>query len=421
MLVVRLALCLAFATITCAGSARPVSAAATPTYVNKRVTAIPSGTLLNTPAWRLVDPRRQHVAQRFRRYSRWLFIVWAFSQIAAFFFLWFSGYVARLRELVRRAIRPVFAMRFAYGALLAYFAGLASLPSALVRFRIDASFGLTGESTFEWLRDGLVGVSLDAALVGTVVAFIFALVDRTRFWYAYGAAGLAGLTLVMAFLEPVVVAPLFNRFQPLPPQAALYEPLTRLARRAGIGAAPIFVANYSRRSRAIVADVAGFGPTKRVVLGDSLLADATPGEVLFLTAREFGHYEHADDFRLSLSWTFLFMLCTAFGVLCADRVAFRRDDDPLTRLSLVLGFMGLFALAFTPLYNGYSRNLEARADSYALALTHDDASAVRAFVRITDETLAPLCPSRAVRIFFYNSAPLGTRIAKAAGQADPCR
>ncbi len=87
----------------------------------------------------------------------------------------------------------------------------------------------------------------------------------------------------------------------------------------------------------------------------------------------------------------------------------------------MLGFLGLLGLIATPIYNGYSRNIESRADGYALALTHDRVSAVRAYVRIADETLAPLCPSRATRIYFFNSPPLGTRIAKAAGHPDPCR
>jgi Zn-dependent protease with chaperone function len=152
-----------------------------------------------------------------------------------------------------------------------------------------------------------------------------------------------------------------------------------------------------------------------------LIAHATMGEVLFLTARELGHYAHGDDFRLSLLWTFLFIFCTALAVVCADRVGFRRDDDPLARLSLVFAFLGLFGLAVTPLYNAYSRNNESRADAYAVALTHDRASAIRAYVRIADETLAPLCPARGVRLYFYNSPPLGTRIAKVAGRRDPCR
>ena len=400
-------------------SARPAPATATP-YVDRRVTAIPNAALRALPGSALVDPRRQRVSVRLRRYSRPLFFFWAFSQIVALFALWSSGYGARLRDALRRAIRPVFAMRFAFGASLMFVITIAALPASLARYRVDLTFGLTTQPFIGWFRDGVISTLLDALVLGAIVACVFELVDRTRLWYLYAMAGLSVVTLAMAFLEPVVVAPLFNTFHPLPKSAPQRAPLLALAQRAGIGDAPIVVSNDSRKTLTAIADVSGFGPTKRIVLGDTLLENATTGEVLFLSAREFGHYAHADDFRLSLFWTFLLMACTALAVVIADRVGFRRDDDPLARLSIVFALLGTLGLLATPIYNSYSRNLESRADAYALALTRDRASAVRAYVRLTDEALAPLCPSQLVRIYFYNSPPLGTRIARAGGKANPC-
>ncbi len=407
-------------TLALLAGVRPVRAVAATSFVDSRVTALTRAALLSRPGSSLVDARRQRVAVRFRRYSRPLFFAWSLSQIGALFYLWASGRAARLRDALRKRIGPIFPMRFAYGALVAYLSAFAALPAALVRFRFDYIYGMTSEKSIDWPRDGFTGATLDALLVGAIVACVFALVDRTRLWYLWAMAGLCALTLLTAFLEPVVTAPLFNHFRPLAATSPLRKPLVRLEARAGIGNAPIEVADFSRRSHAIVADVAGFGPTKRIVLGDELLSVATPGEVLFLTAREFGHYAHGDDFRLSLFWTLLFIVCTALAVVLADRMLFRRDDDPLARLPLVFAFLGALALIATPVYNGYSRNLESRADAYALALTADRPSAVRAFVRIADETLAPLCPARLVRDYLYNSPPLGTRIAKVQRSRNPC-
>ena len=385
------------------------------------MSAIPAATLLAQPGDRLVDPRRQRAGVNIRHFARPLFLAWAFAQIAAFFYLWRSGYGARLRDALRRRIRNVFALRFIFGGALYVLATIAASPISLARYRVDYIYGLTTQTAASWYRDGFVATALFAIVVGAIVACVFALVDRTRLWYAYAMGGLFVVTLVMAFVEPVVVAPLYNTFRPLPPTSPVRARIEKLAERAGIGKAPILVADDSRRTSTAIADVAGFGATTRVVLSDALLADATPGEVLVLAAREFGHYVHGDDFRLSLFWTSLFIVCTALAVLCADRVGFRRDDDPLARLPLVFAFMGLFALAVTPIYNGYSRILEAKADAYAIALTGDRVSAVRVYVRIADETFAQLCPSRASRLYFSNSPPLGTRIAEAAGRPDPCR
>jgi len=399
---------------------QPVGALCAPTSVDRRVSAIPARVLLTAPSERLIDTRRYLASQRLRRYDRPLFILWALSQITAFFALWTGGYAARLREVVRRRVRHTFVMRFAFGALLAYIAGLASFPASFAHWRVDLALGTALETSASWVRDGFVNATVDAVVVGVVVAAIFALVDRTRLWWAYATVGLFGVTLLLAFLEPITVAPLYNRIRPLPLHAAIRKPLDALAARAGIVGAPLEVSDTSRRSRAIAADIAGVGPTKRIVLGDELLADATQGEVLFLASREFGHYAHGDDFRLSLFWTFLFIVATAAAVLMADRIPFRRDDDPLARLPLVFALMGIGGLVLTPVYNAYSRNLESRADAYGLALAGNRAAAVRAYVRIADETLAPLCPSRAVRLYFYNSPPLGTRIAKAAQHRNPC-
>ncbi len=401
-------------------SVSPVRALAGPDFVDKRVSSIPVATLLAQPGQRLVDPRRQQAARRVGNYDRPLFFFWAFSQIAAFVYLWSSGMGARLRNTIRRFVRQAFWVRAAYGAALVAVGAAASFPASLLRYRVAYNFGLTTERAAAWYRDGLLTTVLDAVVVAAIVASVFALVDRTRFWYLYATVGLFLVTLVMAFVEPVFVSPLYNRIAPVTSNATVREPIRALARRAGVGDAPIAIRNDSLRSDIVEAEVEGFGPTTRIVLGDALLDDATSGEVLVLAAREFGHYAHGDTFRLSLFWTTLLIVCTALAVMIADRVAFRRDDDPLARLSLVFAFMGLLGLTVTPIYNGYSRNLESRADGYALALTGDRASAVRAYVRIADETLAPLCPSHAVRAYFYNSPPLGTRIAKAAGKPDPC-
>jgi len=411
---ILLAMCAALA-------AGPRAATAYPTEVDRRVTAIPAGVLLAEPPLRLADSRRQYAARRFRAYGPPLFFFAAFSEIGILFYLWYSGLAARLRDVVRSALRATFAMRFVFGALLTYAAAIAAFPATFLRYRIDYAYGLTNERAANWYVDGLTSATIDACVVGFIVACVFALVDRTRVWYLAAMAGLFVATLLLAFAEPVVVAPLYNRFTPLSSVAPVRAPLEALAARAGLGEAPIYVDDISRRRTSIGADIAGFGPTKRIVLGDELIAHATMGEILFLTARELGHYAHGDDFRLSLLWTFLFILCTALAVVCADRVGFRRDDDPLARLALVFAFLGLFGLTVTPLYNAYSRNNESRADAYAVALTHDRASAIRAYVRIADETLAPFCPSRPVRLYFYNSPPIGTRIAKVGGHVDPCQ
>jgi len=397
----------------------PVGAATNDRPVRPVVSRVPAATLLAEPAARLVDPHRQRVAAHRTSYAQPLFFAWAVVQIAALFSTWASGLGAALRRAVRRSVGWAPLERFAFGALVSAVASLAAVPIAYARYRVGLAFGVSSESGLGFARDVAVAGAIDAIVVGLVVAVIFTLVARTKLWYLYTIAGLAFATLGLAIVEPIVVAPLFNRIVPLG-HSRMRGPLDALAHRAGLDGAPLYRADYSRRSRSFVADISGFGPTKRIVLGDALLREGTQPEILFLAAREFGHDVHGDDFRLSFCWTGLFIVATAIAVAVSDRVPFRRDDDALVRLPLVLAVLGVVGLAFVPVYNGYSRYLEVRADAYAVALTHDRAGAVRAFVRIGDATLVQVCPSRFARSYFLSGPPLGTRIAAIQHRADPC-
>jgi len=127
-----------------------------------------------------------------------------------------------------------------------------------------------------------------------------------------------------------------------------------------------------------------------------------------------------DTLRGALFGGVVFILAAALAVLVADQVGFRRDDDPLSRLPLVGALLGCMYLLFLPAVNGYSRTIEASADSYALALTGDRVGGARAFVRFADEGLALLCPGRLARLYWYTHPPLGTRISNLSGQPNPC-
>ncbi len=271
-----------------------------------------------------------------------------------------------------------------------------------------------------WFRDGVMRVALDALLVGGAVAVILWLVERSRQWWVYSLLGVFLVGLFVGFVEPVVVAPLFNRYRPLGPQHALTASIRALERKAGI-AAPILVADSSRQSELPSTRVAGYGATARIVIGDTLMARRTPGEVLFAVARDFAHFKRNDTLRTTFMWTFFFAVAVAAAVVIAEHVRFRRDDDPLSRLALIAALAGAVGLVMYPLYNGYSRHIERRADEYALALTDDPASAVRTFVRLADRRFVEVCAPRWVVVYFYMAPALGTRIAVATGKHDLCR
>ena len=182
---------------------------------------------------------------------------------------------------------------------------------------------------------------------------------------------------------------------------------------------PIVVTQTAQRRTIDEPAVEGLGPTTRILLPDSLLAVASDGEIAFLLAQSIA--EAPDAFRRTIVATFLLTIAAALAVLMSDRIGFRRDDDPLVRLSLVAAFLGIFCLGLYPVYNAYSRTVTARADIAARELTHDPASGIRAFLRIVDDGAQQACVPRTARLYFAARPSYGSRIAALQNKPNPCR
>jgi len=391
-----------------------------PRTLERRVTEIPAARLLSSPPAALVDARRQEAAAYLVRYTRPAWFVWVFLQIAALVYVWRSGWAARARDALRRSFRPLWIVRFCFGGFVVMVAEVAALPAQFYDYRIYRIMGLSTQHAGSWWSDILLTTALEMVVVGVAVVVILWLVDRTHLWWVYTVALIAVSSFALSFVYPILVEPLFNHFTALPAKSSLTPQVRTLAARAGAVNLPILISDLSRRTRAGNAYVIGIGPSKRIVIGDTLLNTATEPEVVFVVAHELGHNAHADTFKGAIFGALVFIFGAALAVLIADRIAFRRDDDPLSRLPLVAALLFVMSIVFMPLINGYSRTIEADADSYALQLTRDRVAGTRAFVRFADGDLALLCPGRLARVFWYTHPPLGTRISSLNGQPNPC-
>jgi STE24 endopeptidase len=194
-----------------------------------------------------------------------------------------------------------------------------------------------------------------------------------RWWWAFAAAGAAALVALLSFVLPVVVEPVFNRFTPMA-AGPLRTELLDLAARDGVPVRDVLVADASRRTRAVNAYVSGYGPTRRIVVYDTLLREGTPDEVVSVVAHELGHAARDDVLAGTLvgaaqaaagvivlfllgSWT---PLLHAAGV---DGIAQPRA------VALVVALAAVGGLLAGPAQAALSRRIEARADQHALVLT----------------------------------------------------
>ncbi|MDQ4064666.1 MAG: M48 family metallopeptidase [Actinomycetota bacterium] len=329
-------------------------------------------------------------------------------------------------DFVSRVAGNWFAGAALAGAGLGIALWLVALPLSYVRgFVMQHAWGLSTQNTLGWLSDQLKGAGISVVLsAGAAVIFIGIQRWQPRWWWLIGAAAFSVLSGLITFLFPVVIAPLFNRFEPVPePLATRVE---ALAERAGVVIDDVLVADASRRTRAENAYVAGLGASRRVVLDDNLLQGTDEAQTMFVVAHELGH--EAENHVLKFVGLSAVSLFLGFGVLALlsqwaplwqmGGVEGPSDIGALPLVVLIALVLGTLTL---PLTNHVSRNFEARADEIALDLTKDPDPAVGAFVRLAYSNIADLRPHPLAVALLYTHPPIAERIvtAMAVGQQAP--
>jgi STE24 endopeptidase len=264
--------------------------------------------------------------------------------------------------------RPV-AGAAASGAAVSVILAGAGLPLAAIMRRRALDVGLATQSWSGWAADVVKGGAIGAGLAGGGAAVSSALGRRYgERWWLPGAAVAAAAAAGLTFAGPVVLDPLFNRFDPLGP-GDTRDDVIALAGEAGVAVGDVFQVDASRRTSAANAYVNGLGRTKRVVLFDTLLERFTREETRLVVAHELAHVRHRDVMRSLLHLA----LVAPAGLRAADRLARRLDPaagpgtaPSVPALALAVGLVG--ALLVVPGHR-LSRAVERRADSFALDLT----------------------------------------------------
>jgi STE24 endopeptidase len=259
----------------------------------------------------------------------------------------------------------------AAGAGISLLLVVTGLPvSAWARARA-LDVGLATQSWPDWAVDVAKAAAIGAvtAAVGGLIAM--ALVRRfPRNWWAPAAVLVLAYGVVTIWLYPIVVDPVFNRFDRLP-SGKLRSDVLQLAERAGVDVGEVYRVDASRRTSAANAYVIGLGHSKRVVLYDNLIDDFSPGEVRTVVAHELGHQKH-DDLLRGLAW--LAIVAPAGTVLVqalAERIGPRGGLRTPAALPAIALSIALVSLGLGCASNVLSRKVEASADSFALRLTDD--------------------------------------------------
>ncbi|MGQ3050664.1 MAG: M48 family metallopeptidase [Roseateles sp.] len=286
-------------------------------------------------------------------------------------------------------------------------------------FRIEQAFGFNRTTLRLYLADMLKGLAVGVLLGLPIVALILWLMGAAGpLWWLWAWLAWVGFQLLVMVLYPTVIAPLFNKFEPLT-DAALKERVERLMARCGFAAKGLFVMDGSRRSAHGNAYFSGFGPAKRVVFFDTLLTKLNGGEVEAVLAHELGHFKHRHiTKRIALMFA---MSLAGFALLgwLAEAPAFYAGlgvrpslGAPNDALALILFLLAgpVFGFFVTPLAAHFSRRDEFQADAYARAQA-SGAALSSALLKLHEDNAGTLTPDPVYARFYYSHPPAAERLA----------
>jgi STE24 endopeptidase len=351
-----------------------------------------------------IETAREYQTPRYVTYALALALGVAVLAVLAF-----TSIGDRLLGPVRRMPWPVGAA--AAVIIVVLLRSVIRLPISFWRGHVhERAWGFSTQSAPAWLLDWAKAIGISIVLTALVyVAFVGLVRAFPRAWPWLASGGAAVLVVVVAFLSPIVIEPIFNRFTPLddPP---LVRELKALAQRAGVPVKEVLVADASRRTTKENAYVSGFGATRRLVLHDTLLRRSR-GEVMLVTAHELGHRKHRHvelgvllgAVGAALTVGVLWLVLRFGNAIGTARASGLSDPRLLPFLLLVLS---LVSLAVQPASNWLSRRFEADADRFALQLTGDRETYVETERGLALRNRSDLDPNPVVyRLLFTHPAP----------------
>jgi STE24 endopeptidase len=254
-----------------------------------------------------------------------------------------------------------------WAAVIVLSTALARLPVVgWVRIVHDGRFKMRNQSPAAWLADHLLAVGTRAAAVAVAAVGVAALVRRApRLWPAQLTVAATAVALLVVLLHPVVVHPLLLPERPLP-EGEHRDAVALVVARSGMDV-PVTLGIASTRTPRRNAVATGLGPTRRIVLHDTLL-ELAPADVAALTAHELAHLEHRDLLRGALATAPVVLAGGLLGAVLLRRSGRRRTDDAARVLVIGVAFVLAAEAAATPLVAAQSRRIEVAADARAVVL-----------------------------------------------------
>lgn len=357
-------------------------------------------------------------ARRYNRIHRWLEVSDFVLGLAFLLVLLLTGWNGVLRDWAYRAAFQNYTLSVFFYVFMLMLAGkLLGLGLDYYGLQLERDFQLSNQKTRSWLWDEGKGFLVGLVFAGVIAELLYFTIRQSpQHWWLIAWAMFMVLFIVMAQVAPLILFPIFYKFEPLENED-LKQRLVRLSERAGTRVRGIYKWNLSEKSKKANAALTGLGATRRIILADTLLDHYSADEIEAVLAHELGHHVH----KHILKSIFVQAAITLFGFWAANYVLHLSIEQwgmfdtlsDFSNLPLLVLVSTVLSLLLMPAMNAYSRFNERQADRYAFESIRSVQPFISSMNKLAAQNLAERTPARWVEWLFHSHPAISRRVAAA--------
>ncbi|MFB9758340.1 M48 family metallopeptidase [Ectobacillus funiculus] len=364
-----------------------------------------------------MNARELMLSQEFSRTKYLLFFLATPFEWLVLFLILVLGISKRFEDSAKLITRLRVGQVAIYFFYLSLVTTVLALPFKWMGYQVSKSYGISTQTLASWFKDIVIDFWVNFGIMLFVVATLMWLIRKSeKRWWFHAWALSVPFTIFLTFIQPVVLDPLYNDFQPLQNQE-LKQKILSLASEADIPADNVYEVNMSEKTKSLNAYVTGIGSNSRIVLWDTTLKQLSENEILFIMAHEMAHYvkKHiywavASSIAISFVGLYLIHRILQFIIAKWGGVLNIRTLASLSVLPLFFLVSSVLSFAVSPAENYVSRMEERVSDQYAMEMTEDKKAAVETFQDLSKTSLSQVNPPGLVKLFLYTHPTMLERI-----------
>ncbi len=368
-----------------------------------------------TAANPITAPPDSPEARRYNRIRRWL----GFADFAIGFglliLLLLTGWTGSLRDLSLSLGRRYYTVALIfYVVMLMLLTKVLGIGLEYYGYRLERSYHLSNQKLPGWLWDQFKGLLVSVTLAAIVAVVLYSILrEFAQHWWLYAWVVFLGLFVLMAQVAPVVLFPIFYKFEPLQ-NDDLKARLVRLSEHAGTRIRGVYKWHLSEKSNKANAALTGLGRTRRIILADTLLDHYSAEEIEAVLAHELGHHVHRHILKsigvqalVTLAGFWAANLVLHFAV---DRLHMFESLADFANMPLLVLVGTVLSLLLMPALNAYSRFNERQADRYAFRSISTVTPFISSMNKLASQNLAERTPSWLVEWLFHSHPAISRRV-----------